>query len=586
MRSGFQPSLQTAQQLAKAPQPMNLNRLKQITAQTLPTDRLLPMIPVSLITSLVEATAGISYATLMFSGSLSPYISIGISMMLLTAIVTRTLLGFTSTLRGVLAQVNESGVVILALLAQTLQKTLTNATAEEIWLTLLAAIVLSSVLSGAFLMVLGWLKLAQLIRFIPYPVVGGFLAGMGWLLVQGGIQVIADVPLGWFHLLTLFQPDRLVRWLPGLALAIWLLLASRRSQHPFLLPISLLAATGLFFLGVSISHTPIADLRTQGWLLNRFSTGQFVWQSVRLSDLGKIQWAALWQHMVSIGAIVLVNAIDVLLSVSALELVTQRDVNLNREMQATGIVNIGSGLVGGLSSCHSVFDSSLAYEFGANRRSLSLVSAAFIGFLFFHLPLLSYIPKPVLGGLLIFLGLSFLTEWLYDAWFKLTRSDYLIIVLILLVVMALGLLVGIGVGITIAILFFVINYSRVRAVRHCSSGSIYQSRIIRPVHQTRLLREQGNQIYILELQGFLFFGNTNSFVQMVRQRLAEETPQGTPLKFVLLDFRLVSGLDASAAMSVTKLRHNGSARTVSAHSDRSQPDSAKPAPSKRLPHSG
>lgn len=78
--------------------------------------------------------------------------------------------------------------------------------------------------------------------------------------------------------------------------------------------------------------------------------------------------------------------------------------------------------------------------------------------LFFGAGLLSFFPKPVLGGFLFFLGLSFLVKWLYDAWFKLPRTDYVPVLLILAAVGAVNFLAGVGMGVVVAIVLFVVNY--------------------------------------------------------------------------------------------------------------------------------
>jgi SulP family sulfate permease len=66
------------------------------------------------------------------------------------------------------------------------------------------------------------------------------------------------------------------------------------------------------------------------------------------------------------------------------------------------------------------------------------------------------------------------------------------------------------------------------------------------------LRTEGDQIYILELQGFLFFGTANKLLNQIRQRLSH--PDLLPLKFLVFSFRAVTGLDSSAVLSFTKLK--------------------------------
>ena len=139
-------------------------------------------------------------------------------------------------------------------------------TSEQLLITVVGAIALTSLLTGVFLFILGQLKLGELIRFLPYPVVGGFLAGLGCLLSQGAIKVMTDLELS----SSLFQAEVLLRWLPGLIFAIILLLVSRRYTHFLILPASFLAATGLFYLVLLLTNTPVSQASAQGWLLGPF----------------------------------------------------------------------------------------------------------------------------------------------------------------------------------------------------------------------------------------------------------------------------------------------------------------------------
>jgi SulP family sulfate permease len=165
----------------------------------------------------------------------------------------------------------------------------------------------------------------------------------------------------------------------------------------------------------------------------------------------------------------------------------------------------------------------------------------------------SFVPQFVCGGLLFFLGLTFLWEWTYEARRTLTAADYGVVILILAVVGAVGYPEGVGVGIVAAIIMFIHNYSRVDVVTHSFSGVDLRSNVDRSVRDLRFLREQGGQIYVLRLQGFIFFGTANHLLHEVRLRAAESGLP--PLKFVIMDFRRVTGLDASAIFSLSKVQN-------------------------------
>lgn len=79
--------------------------------------------------------------------------------------------------------------------------------------------------------------------------------------------------------------------------------------------------------------------------------------------------------------------------------------------------------------------------------------------LFFGTSIISYFPKIIMGGLLMYLGLTFLFEWAYETWFTLPTIDFVIIWLVLIVISTFGLMPGVGVGLCAALIMFVVSYS-------------------------------------------------------------------------------------------------------------------------------
>jgi SulP family sulfate permease len=89
-------------------------------------------------------------------------------------------------------------------------------------------------------------------------------------------------------------------------------------------------------------------------------------------------------------------------------------------------------------------------------------------------------------------------------------------------------------------------------VKHALSGAEYQSRVTRSSSHRRALLEQGEKLFVLQLQGFIFFGTANSLLEQVRQRVSQAGQ--SPLRFVVLDFRQVTGLDSTAMLSFAKMK--------------------------------
>ena len=164
---------------------------------------------------------------------------------------------------------------------------------------------------------------------------------------------------------------------------------------------------------------------------------------------------------------------------------------------------------------------------------------------------LGYIPKFVLGGILFYAGLAFLTEWVFDAYFRLIREDYFLVVLILAIVAFVDYLRGVGAGIIVATVLFVLKYSTVNVISSTLSGDSHHSTVDRSPVEARLLNDRGGQILIMRLKGYIFFGSADNLLNTIRQRQADSTlPR---LCYVILDFQHVSGLDTSGLVSIQKL---------------------------------
>lgn len=514
----------------------------------------LPDVFVGLTTGAVGVLFDLSFAALIFSGSLSEHLAVGVEVVLLSAAITRAMTAVLSSYPGAVADLGTVPTAILAWSASSIAKQLpVNATSAEILITILVTIALTTCLTGAFLLLLGMLQVGEVVRSVPRPVVGGFVASTGWLLVQGGFKVMTNVSLSLNHIPALIHPNLLIHWLPGLLLGFYLLMLSQRRSHPFVMSASLFAAVGLFYTLLNLSGTSIAQASTQGWILGTALVNHQTWQPLRWLAWTQIHWSVISNQLTCMLTVVVVTAISLLLNISGLELVADREIDINRELKVAGIANLAIGLGGGIVSYHSLSKSVLAQKMGSRSRLTTLVTATvFVGCPVLGASLLAYFPKSVLGGLLLFLGLSLLMEWLYEAWFKLPRTDYLIVQLILVVSGTVGFLQGLMLGWVVAVVLFVITDSRIHTPQPGITGSYCPSSQLRAAEEYHYLRQQGEQIYILEPQGFLSFGTANSLVNQVQHHATRSTLSSA--QFILLNFRLVSDLDVSAVQSLARLR--------------------------------
>jgi SulP family sulfate permease len=512
----------------------------------------LPLLTASVLIGISEAIFAISISSLIFSGTLAPNLAQGIGIALVTAMITMISISLFSSIPGVIGSLQDSPSVILALIAAALVRFSSSPAVEKELNTVLVIIPFSALLTGALFLGLGFLKLGGLVRFFPFPVVGGFLAGTGWLLVQGSFGAMTDYQLTLQNIEVLVQPNQLFLWVPGLIFAIVLFAGMKHYRHYLTMPVILISAIVVFYLGLIIAGISIEQAIRQGLLLGRLQEA-VIWQPFSLRNLLAADWTAILGQSGNISIILILSLLSLLLNTSALELTIEKDIDFDRELRAAGAANILSGLSGGMVGYQTLSTSILSYRIGARSRVVGLLAGLFCGLMLFTgWRWLTLFPKAILGGLLLYLGLEFLDEWVVRGRTKLLPLDYLVVIGILIVIATIDFLIGVAVGLGATVILFVINYSQIKIVRHTLSGADLQSNVERSDFHRRKLKELGVHIRILELQGFIFFGTANSLFAQIKARLSD--PRQAKVSYIILDFCRVSGLDSSAVFSFIKCR--------------------------------
>ncbi len=509
--------------------------------------RMIPALLAGVLVGILEIALAASFASLIFSGETAAHLSRGIGMALFSATVGITITSLFTSYPALMGGNQDAPAAILGVMAAANTTLVIDDSARVA--TVVVAVALTTLATGLFLLGLGAFKLAGLVRFLPYPVAGGFLAGTGWLLFIGGIGTMSRLPFSPAHLPNLFSAAVLPYWLPGLIFGALILILSTRVRHYLFMPGMILAIIiGFYAVALALGKSP-AELSAEGWLLGPFPAGR-LWQPVTAAELAAVEWTAVWRQLPNLISAVVISAIALLLNASGLELATHRDIDLNREMKAAGVANLASGLGAGLVGYAQLSLSTLVDRLGATSRLTGLTAAAICGItLLLGGTALAFMPALVFGTLLIYLGLSFLWEWVVEARRRLPSIDYAIVLLILFVIAAVGFLEGVAVGIIATVTMFVVSYSRTSVVKHELSGVTFKSRVTRSADDRVALEALGEQAYFLQLQGFIFFGTANGLLEQVRARVRRQST-----RYVVIDFRQVIGLDSTALLSFDKMR--------------------------------
>jgi len=514
---------------------------------------IVPSIIAGVIGGIIKIVAAMAFSALIFTGTLAAYLPQGIGIVLFGFLLFAVISTFTASYPVNINTPQDIPIAIIALIATTVMATNgKDWDAETTFQFIFVTIALTSILVGIFFFILGTLKLGKLVRFIPYPVVGGFLAGTGWLIVKFAFIMTAGMGLSLDNVVSLFDQATLPKWFPALIFGLIMLISSRYTKHYLLIPALLAIGITSFYAIMFFYGFSYTDLESNGYLLGPFPEGG-LFQGLPLKYLSDFKWSIFLEQLPAIGTMMILNAISVLFNYSGLEIIIKKDLDLDQELKTTGIGNIIAGLGGAPPGHLSLGGTLLSISIGSKSKLTNIVIALLCAItLFFGSEVLSFFPRIILGGLLFNLGLSFLVDWLYSTWSRVPKTDYTIILLIFLVIGTVGFLEGVITGLLMSVVLFVVSYSKVEIIKHELTGKTFHSNVERSESLKRIIDDSGDQTLILPLQGFIFFGSANRLLERIKLHLQSQNEKN--LKYLVFDFKQVTGVDSSTINSFNKLR--------------------------------
>ena len=501
--------------------------------------------------SIMSVAYGLSFAALIFAPPLNTWIAYGIAATFIASAIGAAFVALRSSLPFAIAAPDGATSAVTATLAATVaERLIAMGPPDDLLAPVMIVVALSTALTGILLFALGLARAGAAIRFIPYPVIGGFLSATGWLMVSGAVRVITDHGLGLATFGQLLTATTLAQLAAASGVAFALYLVLRRARSPLLLPAILLIATVFAHLAFALTGTSLGEALQLGWTF-KAPTAVGLAPTWDFGDVRNFPWRLLPGLSADIFAVMFVTAITMLLNTTGIELVTRREADLGRELKTLGVANLVAAALGGYVSCVSLSRTTLTYSAGGRSRACGLVVAVVSGLMLLVDPaFLAYVPKFVLGGLLLYLGASLMYEWLVDAVRRISLPEYASLLAIAILIVQVGFIAGVLIGVIIGCATFAVSASRVNAIKFNFDGSEYRSTLDRGPDELAILAAHGGEIQGMSLQSYLFFGSANRLYQQVKALFAAE-PR---CRFLLFDFRLVTGIDSSAMHSFTQIK--------------------------------
>ena len=505
-----------------------------------------------LVASVITIAYGLSFAALIFAPPLNTWLAYGIAATFITSAVTAAIVAARSSLPFAIAGPDPTTVAVTATLVSALVARLTAQGLPDDLLAPVAIIMgLSAALTGILLFALGLARAGGAIRFIPYPVIGGFLGASGCLMVSGAVRVITGHGITVSNAGTLLEPPVLAQLLPAIAIALAIYLGlRRRGENPYVIPAVLLVGIALAHVVLAITGTSMPAAQGAGWLF-KAPAAVGLTPTWDFNDVRAFPWHVLPALSGDLFAVMFVTAISTLLNTTGLEFLTKREANLQRELKTIGVANVIAGALGGYVSTIALNRTTLNYVAGARGRLSGLTVAAISALMLIADPgFLGYVPKFVLGGLLLYLGANLVYEWLITSAQRISLLEYASLLAIVVLILQIGFIAGVFIGVIIGCTTFAVSASRINAIKFSFDGSEYRSTLDRGPEELTILAANGHEIQGMSLQSYIFFGSANRLYEQVKALFAKR-PETS---FLVFDFRLVTGIDSSAMHSFTQIK--------------------------------
>ena len=486
--------------------------------------------------------AQVAFGSFIFSGALAPYSSQGVGLILFGNFAACLLVALVGGYRGAIAGLSPALVIVMATIATTME-----ASGEALFVTAASALVISAIATGVCCLMIGRFCLANLVRFIPYPVAAGFVSGIGGVVCLAAMSLMGANP-GWRAAPALLEPAVLWTWVPGAAYGIALYVAIKRWSNALILPVSVVAAIGAYHFALGALDIAGDEARAMGLLLTSTADGG-LWPVLFPTDLAHVEWAAMAGQIPNMLTLMLIAFICVIMNVAGLELAVNQELDWNREFRATGFASVVAGLGGGTVATLIVPASLRSKLFKATTRLTGVVAAVVIGVaVLLGDGMLELVPTALIGGILVFAGLGMLDEGLAKSRKHLPWTEYGIILVIFVVIIFFGLFEGVAAGMLATLVFFAVRLSHVDPIESRFTARERHSNKARSVPDRAILLEEGGRVQAYRLRGYIFFGSVGPLTDHLRKTL--EGPSRPAC--LMLDFTAVSGFDFSAVSTLSR----------------------------------
>lgn len=401
----------------------------------------------------------------------------------------------------------------------------------------LPSILLCFMLAGFFQILLGLTGAGKYIKYIPYPVVSGFMTGIGVIIIV----------LQLFPMLGHISPGNIIDIFKNLGTPLSdinfyaLLLAALSIAIIYLFPKITKAIPSVLVALIIVSLIPIfipMDVR----IIGDIPSGLPAIRLELFSAFGRLD-------MIILSALTLaaLGTIDSLLTSVVADNITRTTHNSNKELIGQGIGNMGSALIGGIPGAGATMRTLVNIRAGGKSKVSGVIHGLVLLLILLGLgKFASQIPLPVLSGILITVGIGIIDTRGIKHLRKVTRVDAVVMIIVLVLTVFVDLLQAVAAGMIISSVLFM---KRVGDISQEQSVSTIDGdeEVSGALHDAYAIPEEIQKyVSIKQINGPLFFGN-NDYFHVLSQQISSTS------KVLLIDMRLVPYIDQSGLYTMENI---------------------------------
>ena len=411
-------------------------------------------------------------------------------------------------------------------------------------------------IAGISQIVFGALGIGNLIKYIPQPVIAGFMTGIAFLLITKQMSIMLGLSSGQSIWKVLKQPVLInpLTAIVGLTTIIIIFISKRYFKK---IPASLLAivaGTSLFYAitsttDYSINGAIIGDIQA------RLPDPLTFYHLLR--ELHHIDLTIVLPKIILTGLLLgLFASMESLMSSVVEDNLTGARHNSKKELIGQGLGNIVSAVIGSIPAAGSIPRSIANYNAGGKTRLSGMMCGVIIFVIIMTLStLVGKIPISVIAGIIFVVGLTLIDKGTVNILRRIVISrkfekelvtNFTITLVVAVITISVDLITAIFIGILIASTLFIFSMAQ-SIIKRMYYGDEYHSRKRRTIKNINWLEKKGREIVVLELQGPLFFGSAENLVIEAEKLLNEST-------YCIFNFKRVSEIDSTGANILIQLK--------------------------------